>query len=53
MSEADYNKVRKATLQELPFLDAHSVIEWLNGQHQAVGEAVAKACYQLIEGMRK
>lgn len=48
MSEADYNKIRKTPLLELPFLDAYAVVEWLSGQHQAVGEAVAKACYQLL-----
>ena len=48
MSKEDYNKIRSATLQELPLLPAHLVIEWLQGQHQAIGEAVAKACYQQL-----
>lgn len=48
MSKKDYNKIRSATLQELPLLPAHLVIEWLQGQHQAIGEAVAKACYQQL-----
>lgn len=48
MSKNDYNKIRNATLQELPLLPAHLVIEWLENQHQAIGEAVAKSCYQLI-----
>lgn len=34
--------------QELPLLPAHLVIEWLNGQADFMGEAVAKACYQQI-----
>lgn len=46
MSTADYNKISKSTLQDLLTLPAHLVIEWLNGQHQGIGEAVAKACYQ-------
>lgn len=48
MSKEDYNKIRCATLQELPQLPAHLVIEWLKGQHQAIGEAVAKSCYQQL-----
>ncbi|WP_200873539.1 hypothetical protein [Vibrio parahaemolyticus] len=48
MSKEDYNKIRNATLQELPFLPAHLVIEWLRNQHQGIGEAVAKSCYQLL-----
>lgn len=48
MSKEDYNKIRNATLQELLQLPAYMVIEWLQGQHQAMGEAVAKACYQQL-----
>jgi len=48
MSREDYNRISKATLQELLYLPAWLVIEWLEGQHQAVGEAVAKQCYQKI-----
>ena len=48
MSTADYNKIKTATLQDLLQLDVHIVVEWLQNQHQAVGEAVAKACYQAI-----
>lgn len=46
MSKEDYTKITKATLQELPLLPAHLVIEWLKGQADFMGEAVAKACYQ-------
>ncbi|WP_214660196.1 hypothetical protein, partial [Vibrio anguillarum] len=48
MSKEDYTKITKATLQELPLLPAHLVIEWLNGQADFMGEAVAKACYRQI-----
>ncbi|HCG7105001.1 MULTISPECIES: hypothetical protein [Vibrio harveyi group] len=46
MSKKDYNKIRSASLQELLTMPAHLVIEWLEGQGDFMGEAVAKACYQ-------
>ncbi|CAL9957223.1 hypothetical protein VPHK290_0029 [Vibrio phage K290] len=48
MSREDYTKISKATLQELPLLPAHLVIEWLKNQGDFMGEAVAKACYQRL-----
>lgn len=48
MSQDEYNKIRSSSLQEIPSLPEHLVIEWLSGQHQSIGEAVAKACYQLL-----
>ncbi len=48
MSKEDYTFIRSKTLADLPHLPAHLVIEWLQGQHQCIGEAVAKACYQQL-----
>ncbi|WP_231583866.1 hypothetical protein, partial [Vibrio sp. S512-13] len=46
MSEEQYSKFRNATLPELLNFEAHDVIEWLKGQGDFMGEAVAKQCYQ-------
>jgi hypothetical protein len=48
MSKEDYNLIRSKSLSELPNLPAHLVVEWLKSQGEFMGEAVAKACYQLI-----
>lgn len=46
MSREDYTFIRSKKLADLIHLPAHMVIEWLENQHQAMDEAVAKACYQ-------
>ncbi|MBD1559522.1 hypothetical protein HC752_21500 [Vibrio sp. S9_S30] len=46
MSKEDYTFVRSQKLADLIHLPAYLVIEWLESQHQGMGEAVAKACYQ-------
>ena len=46
MSDEDYTFIRSQKLADVIYLPAHLVVEWLNEQHQSIGEAVAKACYQ-------
>jgi hypothetical protein len=52
MSVTEYNKIRKARLEDLPHLPAHLVIEWLNTQSDFMGEAVAKAIYTQLNSTR-
>ena len=46
MSKEDYTFIRSQKLADVIHLPAHLVIEWLEGQQQSMGEAIAKACYQ-------
>lgn len=48
MSTNDYTTIRSQKIADLPNMPAHLVIEWLSHQSDFMGEAVAKACYQLI-----
>lgn len=48
MSTNDYTTIRSQKIADLPNLPAHLVIEWLSHQSDFMGEAVAKACYQLL-----
>lgn len=51
MSQDEYNFISSKTLADLINLPSGLVIDWLDGQHQAVGEAVAKACYQALSDL--
>jgi hypothetical protein len=49
MSEEDLTIIRNTKIADLPNLKIGMLIEWLKGQQEGVGVAVAKAAYQILK----